>query len=197
MNTLKSFATLILAMMFFALSGALRASDISEYAETLAKQPAPRVGQEYYLRNCLWQENGIHDATNYTRGEMVPVNTKITLEGYIDNTIWIRINSTGAIVRILNVAKYTKKKLHAIARNMLSPSEITFDGISKELAEAIQGGEMKPGMTKQQVLMARGWPPAHKTRSLDEDTWVYWPSRFVQQTIVFKDGKLTGGRGIR
>jgi hypothetical protein len=52
-------------------------------------------------------------------------------------------------------------------------------------------------MTKEQVLMARGYPPAHETPSLDLDTWKYWSSRFVTQTIAFERGILAAGRGIQ
>jgi len=44
--------------------------------------------------------------------------------------------------------------------------------------------------------MTRGYPPRHKTPSLDGDTWVYWSSRFVHRTLVFQDGLLARGRSI-
>lgn len=196
MKTLKCFFAGVLAMTVFSISGALWASEISDYTAAFEKEQIPQAGKEYYLRHCIWYENGTHDTTNYTRGALLPINTKVTLVEFSDGMVSIRVNSTGEIVKIRNRDKYTKKSMNAIARNMLSASEVSLKSVSKEFAEAIRNGEMKLGMTKQEVLMARGWRPAHKTSSLDQNTWVYWTSRFVTFTIVFKDGKLAEGRGL-
>ena len=51
-------------------------------------------------------------------------------------------------------------------------------------------------MTREQVVMARGFPPGHKTPSLDADIWTYWTSRHGSQTIVFTNGVLSKGRGV-
>jgi hypothetical protein len=44
--------------------------------------------------------------------------------------------------------------------------------------------------------MARGYPPAHETPSLDGDRWIYWSSRFANHPITFVNGRLAGGRGV-
>jgi hypothetical protein len=196
MKILKCFVAGVSALTVFALSGALWASGISEYTAAFEKEQAPRVGQEYYLRNCIWYENGTHDTTNYTRGALLPINTKVTLVSLGSDGMSIRVDTTGEQVQIKNTGKYTRKSMVTIARNMLSPSEVSLEGFPREIADAIRSGEMRLGMTKQQVIMARGWPPAHKTPSLDQNTWMYWSSRFIIHSIAFKDGKLVEGRGL-
>jgi hypothetical protein len=52
-------------------------------------------------------------------------------------------------------------------------------------------------MTKEQVLMTRGYPPRHRTPSLEGNRWVYWSSRVVQLTVVFDGDVLIEGRGLR
>ncbi|MDF9826668.1 hypothetical protein M2103_001668 [Ereboglobus sp. PH5-5] len=191
MKTLKWFATLTMAALLS--SGALNARDVSDYLKELEKSPAPEPGKEYYLRYCIWHENDAHNTTNYTRGDLVPANTKVTLLELSGRRMTIRISTTGATVKIDNAEKFTRKNMKIIARNMLSPTEVS---ISKEFADSIRNGELRIGMTKEEAIMARGWPPAHKTGSLTRDTWTYWSSRFVTQAVVFKDGKLDAGRGI-
>jgi hypothetical protein len=44
--------------------------------------------------------------------------------------------------------------------------------------------------------MARGYPRAHETPSIEGDRWVYWSSRFVKQTSIFTDRRLSEGRGL-
>ena len=68
--------------------------------------------------------------------------------------------------------------------------------LSPEIAGSIRSGQPLRGMTKEQVLMARGYPPGHETPSLDGDRWTYWSSRLVKHTLVFTDGRLSEGRGL-
>lgn len=196
MNTTIRFAAIATALMFFALCGALRASDISKYVESIEKSPIPEAGKEYYLRHCIWYEMFKFDVTNYARGTLVPINTKVRVEKFLGEKMSIRVIGDSQLIWIYNRKKYSGKSMFEIARRMLSENEVPLKNCSDEVAAAIRSGRMCLGMTKEQVIMARGWPPAHRTKSLDLDTWVYWPSRYVTQEIVFKDGKLAEGRDI-
>jgi len=55
---------------------------------------------------------------------------------------------------------------------------------------------VREGMTKEEAILARGYPPVHRTYSTEDDRWVYQQNRFVTQTVVFADGKLVAGRDI-
>jgi outer membrane protein assembly factor BamE (lipoprotein component of BamABCDE complex) len=47
-------------------------------------------------------------------------------------------------------------------------------------------------MTKDGVRIALGYPAAHQTPSLNENTWVYWTNRFKSFKIEFDaNGKVT------
>ena len=59
-----------------------------------------------------------------------------------------------------------------------------------------QVAQLRKGMTREIAIMARGYPPAHETSSLESDRWVYWSSRFVKLTVVFSNGRLSDGRGL-
>lgn len=68
------------------------------------------------------------------------------------------------------------------------PSVIaTLDPIDQQ---GIREGKVYPGMSKDGVLLAIGYPPDHATKSLDDDTWRYWESRFDVFDVVFKDGRV-------
>ena len=92
---------------------------------------------------------------------------------------------------------FTRADMATIARRMLSRKPVPIERFDKAAITAIKNGVLKIGMTKAQVIMARGYPPAHETPSLDLDTWKYWSSRFVTQSIVFENGVLDRGRGIQ
>ena len=83
-----------------------------------------------------------------------------------------------------------------VARLIFAIEQTPLEEFSDELAAEIRAGTLRKGMTKEQVLMTRGYPPAHETPSVESDRWVYWSSRFVKLTLVFSNGRLIEGRGI-
>lgn len=167
------------------------------YFELVRSDPPPVVGQDYYLRHCLMHEKGTHSATNYWRGVLVPINTKVNLVSLSGKTIVLRVESSKETIKVENVPNFTRVDLPTLAARMLSPTPIPLDKFDESMAHAIKAGTMRLGMTKEQVVMARGYPPGHQTASLESDSWKYWSSRFVIQTIVFTDGVLAAGRGIQ
>ena len=56
---------------------------------------------------------------------------------------------------------------------------------AETVQEMVQHGEVAPGMTREQVLMSLGYPPAHRTPSLDANEWYYWRNRWKQFVVVF------------
>ncbi len=167
------------------------------YFDLIKNDPAPVVGQDYYLRHCLMHEKGEHSATNYWRGVLVPINTKVNLVSMSGKTIVLRVDHSKETIKVENVPNFTRVDLSTLAARMLSPTPIPLDKFDESTMHAIRAGTMRLGMTKEQVVMARGYPPGHQTGSLELDSWKYWSSRFVVQTIVFSDGVLTAGRGIQ
>lgn len=167
---------------------------LGSHAKILPEMVEPAVGQTYYTRYNFMYEKGRHVTTNYWRGELVPFNTKVVLVSMDSKKLVLDID--GVEVTILNVKKHTQRDAETIASELLSPTKISLKGISKELQNDMLSGNMRLGMTKEQVLMTRGYPPQHKTSSTKANTWTYWSSKFVQQTIVFQDDKLSRGRGL-
>jgi hypothetical protein len=62
--------------------------------------------------------------------------------------------------------------------------------VAPKRVTAIEQGLIEPGMTKEQVLMARGLPPAHRTPSLDSPTWTYWQNRWDSLVVYFVGDKV-------
>ena len=53
------------------------------------------------------------------------------------------------------------------------------------MQDAIRQGKVMVGMTKEQVIMAVGYPMANETKSLDEDLWRYWISSFGPYQVLW------------
>ena len=139
-------------------------------------------------------ERGKHATTNYWRGELVPLNTEVTLVSVRGKKMVLDMD--GVKVTFVNARKHTQRGTAKIASELLSPTKIPLERLPEELREDILSGVMRLGMTKEQVLMTRGYPPRHKTSSIKANIWVYWSNKFVKRSLVFRKGKLTQGRGL-
>jgi hypothetical protein len=65
------------------------------------------------------------------------------------------------------------------------------EGLSEAEIAAIKEGTVVPGMSKRAVLIAYGYPPEHRTRSLDSDAWTYWMTTVAQKVVRFDaDGRV-------
>ncbi len=70
-----------------------------------------------------------------------------------------------------------------------NPMDTTKD-VPRRITDAIRDGQLVEGMTKEQALMARGYPPAHRTPSLEANEWIYYETPGFVHRVVFSDGKI-------
>lgn len=178
----------------------LQAAKSIDYFETIEKEAAPVAGEQYYLRHCMRYEEGKEwETTNYWTDAsiFVPINSKVTLVSLSGKEMKIKIEKSGETVTIENVKKYSQKDMATIAKNMLTRNPVPIEKFDDKIAKNIRNGILVLGMTKEQVVMTRGYPPGHKTPSLEVDSWTYWTNRFVTHLLVFEDGILSKGRGLQ
>jgi hypothetical protein len=76
--------------------------------------------------------------------------------------------------------------------DLISASQPTSQkGLSKLDRQGVKEGKAMPGMTREGVMTALGYPAAHRTPTLDAGTWVYWTNRFGTIAVEFgPDGKV-------
>jgi hypothetical protein len=200
---MKTIIRLVLATSALVLSvSSLRAGGPASigYFDAITKEAAPVVGEQYYMRHCLRYEAGKPwETTNYWTdiSSLVPINAKVTLTSLGSKSMQIRIEKTNQVLTIENKEKYSQKDMATIAKNMLTRQPVPIEKFDEKTAKNIANGVLALGMTKEQVVMTRGYPPGHKTPSLDIDRWTYWSSRVVTHALVFQDGVLTQGRGLQ
>ena len=181
--------------VLLAFAGNVQAAASIGYFDAIKNETEIKPGETYFMRHGLKFERTAWDATNYWRGTLLPINAKVTLLKMSGSTM--TISWEGAELVIKN-SKNTKVDLPALAKRMFSRAEVPINKFGDSLAGTIAAGEVVKGMTREQVIMARGYPPAHETPSIASDNgrWIYWSSRYVKITYVFKDGVLTEGRGL-
>lgn len=146
---------------------------------------APPPGGTYYTQSTLQYEQGRYRTTNYRRGFVLPINSKVTLLSMDDAEIEVRILDSGAELVVENVPKHTNDTTLSAFGKLFGPTPVDLSRFSAAEQQAIRAGHAEVGMSKDAVLAALGHPPAVGTPSLDEDTWKYWDSRFTTFVVRF------------
>jgi len=160
-----------------------------------SNEPTPQMKGKIYTQTNLWVEKNKHLSTNYQRGQLIPVNTEVKVLDYSSKVIRVEVVSTKQIIQIINIAKFTKLDTQGLFKRNFSKSKVDLSKYTQSERDAISQGLVVSGMSKNAVILSRGFPPAHVTRSLNSNQWKYWQNRFVTRNIMFKDNKVVGQDG--
>jgi len=179
------------------------------------------INKDLYLQANLWFERPMRiESTNYHRGSIIPAGTKarvlrvinartsspfyneesnmvVPFGGEIPSPgILFEILPSGQRFQIIFISKHHTGLLPSdIAEHYFGKEDplasARYAGFTPVEKEAIRQGTLEPGMSKDAVLMAYGYPPEHRTPSLGLPTWIYWTNRFVSKRLIFsKDGRV-------
>ena len=152
--------------------------------------------QEYYTKYNFHYttEKGIAmgSVANYTKmkgHEVLPYNSKVKVssgnKGYT-----ITDAKTGTKINVLVKSFLDGMSLSEYFDKTLSPTPVSYSGLSSIDKQGIQYGRPEVGMSKKAVMIALGYPCPHKTPSPDLDIWYYWTNRMVKYEVVFENGKV-------
>ncbi|RLA73402.1 MAG: hypothetical protein DRG24_00210 [Epsilonproteobacteria bacterium] len=158
-----------------------------------AQLQAVNTKEVLYTQRGMWylpkRDYFVVTATNYAAGEYLPPNTEVTVDQIKKN---ILIFSAGEKTFYLyNVTKYTQLDTAGLYDRMLSPRPVDMSQFTVTERKSMENGLLVNGMSKEAVLVSRGYPPVHKTPSIDADEWVYWNSRGYNYPLVFKNNKVS------
>jgi hypothetical protein len=163
------------------------------YFEAIKNDPAPAGGGTYYLRHNIKTERNVYNTTNYWRGDFYQVNARARVLHIGSDHMLMEMEESGETISV-DISKHGRRGMPVVAKNMLSPAPVPLEKFNADMQANIKAGEVKLGMTREQVIITRGWPPAHKTSSLAANKWKYWSSRFVTVTYEFEKDILVKGR---
>jgi hypothetical protein len=169
------------------------------------------TGKTFYTAANIWYEKpGPIESTNFHRGVIIPIGTKVKIrEMYdgssarnaLDNTVqehYVRFDDeAGQSYQFVFKRKNAKRgsTIWDLFQQYFSKDDPMapggpFKSLSAEEQQAVIAGEVREGMSRSAVLMAYGYPPGSKTPILDADEWVYWDSRRKLRTVAFEDGQV-------
>ncbi|HUJ17937.1 MAG TPA: hypothetical protein VL197_08080 [Nitrospirota bacterium] len=174
----------------------------------------------FFTTANIWYEkaNDI-PSTNYHKGRMLPIGTMVTKVSIRDGHASGRVSQSSVLAKkpdsmivpmdITFEDEHGEKfvitflKKHASStmtvrdyfRQYFSREDPLREGgpvqqLTDAEKENVKNGVISIGMSKEAVLMAYGYPPSHRTPSIEDDHWIYWISRVSQKEVFFADGKV-------
>lgn len=184
----------LLAVTVFALSASCVPMSVNQFE-----------GKTLYLQTNIWYESPTKiSSLNFHKGSMLRAGTKVKMERISGGSIWFTLpGDTDIRFRIIFKRKYHPglnptdyAKLYFGTSNPLKSAEYaSFTAAEKK---AVDHGRPVKGMSKKAFLMTFGYPPKHRTQSLELDTWMYWTSRWVTKAYHFDSkGRLINPGGKR
>jgi len=157
----------------------------------------PNAGEKMYTAYNMWYELGKEDAMwaiNYKTGAMIPAGTEVSDIRVKESQIFfVTVDDKRRYTVNFNTKFHPGKRPVDYARMMFSEKdflELT-KGMSQTDIDGINDGLITVGMTKKAVIVAYGYPPEHKTPSLNDNVWRYWLNRFSSTDIYFDDDGKT------
>jgi hypothetical protein len=153
-----------------------------------------RYNVHYYTRKDL----NIASYANYTDcpgHAFLPYNTEFKVGSYgkgfkltaVDTGLVILFEYRSANMGGMSVKDYID--------TIMSPTPVSYEGLSAVDQEGIKAGRAMVGMTKQGVMIALGYPAKHETPSTDLNAWTYWKGRYNRLVVNFgEDGRVESTR---
>jgi hypothetical protein len=153
-------------------------------APQLAAQGAADPGQSgYSCCNFRYDGDYISDG-NWLNLPRIPAGTPVRVIAYGDYLVTVDIG--GRSMR-LGLDYGRKQSLRAWVQKMVvteDPKE-TIETWPAHVRDAIAAGRVALGMSKEQTIVALGYPPAHATPSLDDPQWRYWHTTHGTYLVVW------------
>lgn len=141
----------------------------------------------YTCCNFHYEHDRISDA-NWSSLPMIPAGTPIRTLSYSRYRIAVQIDYPFYASKMdLGLDYGRDQNMADWARRM-----IVQEDPRRKLASwpaparsAVGAGKVAIGMTREQVIVSLGYPPAHETPSLDAEHWKYWYGKFDTFSVVW------------
>jgi hypothetical protein len=182
--TMKRFVTIVVALAALALVGSAAARDIEYH---LINDP-----EVFTLVNLHPDEKSRQlYSVNYQLDGLLPLCTKVRI---------VSVTHKRMDFELVDGGRKYEYIFHDTLRDPIPKHLDRFFGKTcpRKKADALgsvdrQGileGRALPGMTKDGVILAIGYPPDHATPSLESNLWKYWRNRFATRLVTFERGKV-------
>lgn len=131
-------------------------------------------------------------AVNYQQAGLIPRCTPVQLLEADDETLRfkdLRTDVEYSYVWYSAAAESFGAHLSRVFGRACDPEALR--NLSAVDQAGIRAAKADVGMSKAAVLLAIGYPPQHRTPSLEDNLWTYWKNRFDRFVLEFQNGRVT------
>mgnify|MGYP003984617013 FL=1 len=158
-------------------------------------------GDILYSRFTFYFLKEQHTSTNYRKGTLIPINSKFEFVKtswpkrpnkppfQVPGSFRIKHVESGQIIKIENIKKYSGSDVSGYFLKMFSKDKTDLSSFTEKERQYILIGRVLSGMSKKGVILALGYPPVHKTPSLNNPIWHYWNGKLGTFTVQFLNDK--------
>ncbi len=146
-----------------------------------------------YTQVTMWEEKGKISSINYSIGRKIPANTEVKILSMTSKEIVFEEAAyPGIKISLINVEKYSQMGTADLAARYFGAAKVDLSRFTKDEQAFIKNfdGFYKAGISKEALIVARGYPSPHATPTLKYDTWKYWRNKWVTKNVGFENNKL-------
>lgn len=152
--------------------------------------PHPMQNESRWLCCNLHYEKPKVSDVNFQRGTLVPFGTRVQILEVRSNSVTFQPEGHPPITWQVRYAKGTPIDQTLERLFLAADPRARLRRVPAKTVKLIEQGAVDVGMTREQVLMALGYPPAHRTPSLDAAQWTYWDDRWTTFEVYFDGDKV-------
>ena len=148
-------------------------------------QALPDPADGFLCCNMRTDGSWISDINYAENGKrVIPVGTPIKATGYGRSRVLVQMENGKQAIgndysRDLDMASFAKRYIVG------SDPKLKLASYPPKIRQAIETSRLVPGMTREQVIMAVGYPVSSENPHLDAKTWRFWLSSFAEFQVVF------------
>jgi hypothetical protein len=160
--------------------------------------PPPGSGlprQGFACCNLHFDKDWINDG-NYAKFPMVPAGTPIELESYGKNRAFVKVD--GKQMLLGHDYGRDQETLEQWVNKIVISEDprARIGAYPQDVQQAILAGKVVLGMTREQVIVAVGYPLTSENGPLESSTWKMWRSTHGEYDLTFgPDGRLNSITG--
>jgi len=154
------------------------------------KEEQKPLREGYTCCNLHYEGDWISDA-NWGAQAFIPAGTPAKVTDYGRYRVYVTID--GKEMRLGQDYGREQETLEQFANKLIVEEDpkTKIEKFPADVREAIRFGQVKEGMTKEQAIIAIGYPQTDMTTSLDAPVWNHWASSFGGYQLVWgKNGRL-------
>jgi outer membrane protein assembly factor BamE (lipoprotein component of BamABCDE complex) len=184
---LSKFQLIALFLVIALLSGCTTMTR-EDICKLINAKPDDKLYTQYNLHHRGY---GI-PAVNYQWGTITPLGSEVDIYVNWPGRIKLTDKKTGEFMTLKYNSKYSHGTLEDFLKNLITTKDFNEQtkGIPKKTLNYILSGMPVIGMNKDEVIQTCGYPPRHRTQSLNCNTWVYWRWKIPTFTIIFDNNGI-------